>query len=309
MSFSQQDRGDVTPLDESSVSTMFSMMIAMPDSGQQPPDLRAKLKNDIEDTTVGVALTVSDSFVEQNTLNAMKSLTHRPIKRLSPRLDTTQAVAGATDSTCNVGTSNDPSGQLNNKDIPDEILNIVGNVSPRLLESTEPIKPYGSRPSTMPAASALHASQVASQHTSQHTSQYQHLSQYVSLPSPQQKQRKVKKQTLLLSLPSASMMRQDSASFLIDNSARFEKPLKRNLSADSFSDFDLSMMSMSLADNMSGHGRGDSPKKSKISTTLSKSKYLEVTNSKKSSAVYFSKLRSESRNKDFVVKYPLKVKG
>ena len=82
MSFSQQDRGDVTPLDESSVSTMFSMMIAMPDSGQQPPDLRAKLKNDIEDTTVGVALTVSDSFVEQNTLNAMKSLTHRPIKRL-----------------------------------------------------------------------------------------------------------------------------------------------------------------------------------------------------------------------------------
>jgi hypothetical protein len=299
----QPESGDINPLEENSASTMFSIMITMPEADRKPPELKHRHKDDtaslVEAEKNGVSLAVSDSFVEQNITRAMNGLTHRPIKRVSPRLD--PPLPHETDIAPHddrpPGSSTESSVHTKEKELPDEILSIVGNVSPRLL-ATEEVEGVD-RPNIMPVPQHQHQHHGLQQ-ASHHTSQQHHQQQ-------QHKQRNLPKQTLMLSLPSAVLTKQESKTFLVDNSARFEKPLKRNLSADSFSEFNLSVMSMSVADSLAGHhGKGSHVEKPKSSVSATR-KYLEHPNKTKSSTVYLSKLKSEVGN--FVVKYPVQGKG
>ena len=272
----------VSALDENSASTMFSMSIKV-SSEDVPPDhtKNQRIFMPVDSSAVGVNLSVSDSFVEQNKAKALQSLTHRPIRRASPRLDKRIPLAGDENV---IKRNEDQLASIQDSDFPDEILNIVGNVSPRLLETDS----------------------VNSEEMS--TCQSPPLVKNETLSK--RKQQNIKKQMLMLSLPSASVSKQESYTVNSGQREGSQGKIKRTYSADSISDFNLSILSKSVASggvNESIHFKIPSPKKCKEQPTIT-SKYLHYQRSKKTSVVSYSKLRRAFR-KDFSSKHPLRVKG
>lgn len=303
-----QTHDNVNELDENSASTMFSIMISVIDPEEpKPPQSRQRKEDDAvlcQGAHIGSALlNVSDSFVDRNNASALKVLPHRPIKRLPPKSMISDA--SGDDAVDNSGDTQDTNQEP--KDVPsqikndnskrvddkaDHILTIVGNVSPRLLDDDLPNRDQ--------PIDAL-VPRVQQPHKRGSHSDAKRLPQQLK-----QRRRTINKQTLKLSLPMPNLTEQDSHPMFVDIGGRFDKPIKRNLSADSFSDFNLSVMSMSVAESIAL--KDTSRKNKESSKSVVTSKYMQPAGVKRSSTVYFSKLKSDFKN-NFTVKYPLQVKG
>jgi len=306
-----QEVDDANNLDGNSNSTMFSMIVSIPGlETHQPPQYGRTIRT-IDDSILtdgphpyvdAAFLTVSDSFVEKNNEKALKALPPRPIKRGTlSRQRVTESTALPEESSprdedtwlrnqdpVNMRTDAAPA---NKRTLPldDEILRIVGNVSPRALDDQEHRDRDSNRPTTMPTAStSLHKNTRPSISSSQH-----------------QKRLAINKHTLTLSLPIPNLSKQDSNPILAEMSSRFDKPIRRNLSADSISDFNLSMMSMSIAESFSVK---DASSKAKTTKSAVNSKYMQPSRIKRSSTVEYSKSKLGIKS-DFIMKYPLQVKG